>query len=355
MSKTATVFGPYRLEQELGRGGMAVVYRARDTRQRRTVAVKLLLPHLRQEREFVERFERELRHAANLRHPHIVPLYESGQINGIAYLAMGYADSGVLADHVARYPGQRLPLAWCAELLTQVASALDYAHVRGVIHRDVKPTNILLARAGRHALLADFSIAKAAWDSRLTSNTALIGSPFYMAPEQITGAPVDHRADVYALGLVLYELLTGRLPFSGDTPLVVMYHQVHHLPSSPREFNPALSPAVEAVVLQALEKEPSARFETAGALATAFRQAVGFDAVPLPPADAVNAPTLIATPPLSHTPPPALQRRPQSNAWLQWLPWGIAGVALLLLVFSLGALLGDLLSKSHFAIVCSAD
>lgn len=266
------VFGPYRLLDKIGDGGMAEVYRAYDTRTGKLVALKLLLPHLWRDGGSLERFRREARHAAGLRHPHIVPVYESGVVEGRPYLALAYVDGGSLADQLAWQQGP-LPLGRAAEVLHHVALALDYAHGRGLVHRDVKPSNVLLARDGR-ALLADFGIARAVWESRLTQTGERMGTPFYMAPEQIRAQAVDWRADIYGLGVVLYEMTTGRVPFQGGWE-VVLYHHLHEPPPAPRQLNPALPPAAEGAILRALAKSPERRYQTAGELATAFRRAVG--------------------------------------------------------------------------------
>jgi serine/threonine-protein kinase len=247
---------------------MATVYRAYDQQHNRLVALKVILPHLRHNREFVERFQREGRNAATLRHPHIVPIYESGVAEGSPYLVMAYVEGGSLADRLHWQQGP-LPLHRTAELLSQIAAALDHAHQHGVIHRDVKPSNILLADDNK-ALLSDFGIAKAAWDSRLTESGDLLGSPPYMAPEQAQGKSVDQRTDIYALGVLLYELTTGRPPFQGNAT-AVLYQHVHETPRAPHQLNPSLPPKAERVILKALEKNPQRRYKTAGGLAYAFR------------------------------------------------------------------------------------
>ncbi len=264
--------GPYRILAEIGRGGMAVVYQAYDTRAARLVALKVLSPHLWQDREAAERFRREARNAATLQHPNIVAIYESGVIQGCPFLAMAYVEGGSLAYWLDWQRGP-LPFDRVASVLDQVAAGLDYAHSRGLVHRDVKPSNILLMPDGR-ALLTDFGIAKAAWDSRLTRGDTRLGTAAYMAPEQARGQPVGRHTDVYALGVVLYEMVTGRPPFEGNTD-AILYQHVHEPPPPPRALNPGLSPAAERVILRALAKDPAQRYRTAGELARAFRGAMG--------------------------------------------------------------------------------
>lgn len=272
--------GAYQLLGEVGSGGMATVYRAYDRRHDRLVALKVILPHLRHNREFVERFQREGRNAAALRHPHIVPIYDSGILEGYPYLAMEYLEGGSLSDWMDQHQGP-FPLRQAAGILSQIGSALDHAHQHGVIHRDVKPSNILLTREGE-AQLSDFGIARAVWDSRLTESGARLGTPAYMAPEQARGQETDRRTDIYALGVVLYELATGRPPFRGNTN-AVLYQHVHEPPPSPRRLNPQLPREAEGVILKALAKKPKQRYQSATQLATAFQNAVGLASSQMPP------------------------------------------------------------------------
>jgi serine/threonine-protein kinase len=251
---------------------MATVYRAYDTDVGRTVALKVLLPHLRYHQEFAQRFKREGRNATALQHPAIVPIYDSSILEGYPYLAMEYLEGGSLSDWMDQHQGP-FPLRQAAGILSQIASALDYAHQRGVIHRDVKPSNILLTREGE-AKLGDFGIARAVWDSRLTQSGTHLGTPAYMAPEQARGQDANRRTDVYALGIVLYELITGQPPFQGNTT-AVLYQHVHEPPPSPRRLNSRLPRRAERVILKALAKQPDQRYQSTGQLAKAFRAAIG--------------------------------------------------------------------------------
>jgi serine/threonine-protein kinase len=246
---------------------MARVYLARDVRLGRDVAVKVLDEQLARQPGFRERFLREARVAAALDHPHIVPLYDVGD-QPLLYLVMPYVSGGSIQQMLNRAP---LPVPEVTNYVSQVADSLGYAHRVGVIHRDVKPANMLLHADGR-VLLSDFGLAKI-WDANAASAAPRrhpdAGTPEYMAPEQVYGKS-DTRSDLYALGIVLYLLLTGRLPFTGPSGEAVMAAQVGQLPLPPRMLNPYLSPALEAVILRALAKRLEERFQTAADLSAAL-------------------------------------------------------------------------------------
>jgi len=267
--------GPYQAVEELGRGGMAVVYKAFQPSLRRYVALKVLPDYFQYDPEFVARFQREARAAAQLSHPNVVTIYDVGEQAGVHYIAMEYLEGGSLLDRLARGP---LNQEEALQIVEQVGSALDFAHSRSLIHRDIKPANILFSADGRPKV-TDFGIARAGDASRLTRAGAMLGTPDYMAPEQAQGMVVDHRADLYALGVILYEMLTGRVPFQADTPHAIVYALIHQPPLPPRQLRPDLSPAVEAVLLKALAKRPNERFQTGAELAAALRRAA-FASVP---------------------------------------------------------------------------
>ncbi|HRI55937.1 MAG TPA: serine/threonine-protein kinase, partial [Anaerolineae bacterium] len=264
--------GKYELQAELGRGGMGIVYRAHDTMLHRTVAVKVLTPQLAADPTFVERFRHEAIAAANLRHPHIATVYDVGQdlVQGdtVHYLVMEFIEGQTL-DRVLQRQGQPFSLQQTDQIISQVAQALHYAHQRGMIHRDVKPANIMLGQDG-HVTLMDFGLVRAGDLSQLTQTGTALGTPAYMAPEQIMGAEVDQRADIYALGVVIYELLTGDVPFRRTTPLATIHAQVYDPPPPLRERRPELSPAVESVVLRALAKNPGGRYRDVTGLTRDF-------------------------------------------------------------------------------------
>ncbi|MBI4768926.1 MAG: protein kinase [Chloroflexi bacterium] len=267
-----TTLGSYQVLSEIGRGGMAVVYKAYQPAFQRKVALKLINQALAAQSGFAARFEQEARVIASLEHPHILPVYDYGREGKHTYLVMRLIESGTLEDLI-RGKG-RLEPAQAARILSQTASALDHAHARGIIHRDLKPSNIMLDPAG-NAYLTDFGIAKVLQSNlNLTTGTGIIGTPAYMSPEQITGQPLDGRSDVYSLGVVLFEMLAGKQPFTGDTPISVLVKRISEDAPPLRTAVPEIPPAVEAVVLRALTRDPAERFPSAGGLAAAFDAAV---------------------------------------------------------------------------------
>jgi serine/threonine protein kinase len=295
------VLGTCTLERILGRGGMGVVYLAQQSRPHRQVAVKVLLLSLMPDQDrrsrFLARFRREADAVAALDHPNILPIYEYGEQDDLAYLVMPYVTGGTLRDRVERKGA--LPLQEVAGFLTQMAVALDYAHRHGVIHRDVKPQNMLLY-PDKRLMLSDFGIAKIAEQAasdggdtatlpQLTTMGHVVGTPDYIAPEQAMGNDVDARADIYSLGVVLFYMVTGRVPFAGAQPMTVAAKHVSEPPPPPRQFRPDLPIAAERVILKAMEKNPAARYQTAGALAQAFQAAISAQAGPAPAPAAAKA------------------------------------------------------------------
>lgn len=266
--------GPYQIEHQLGRGGMAVVYRAKHVTLERTVALKVLLPSLSGDTDFVNRFIEEARAAARLDNPHIVPIYDSGEIGGVYYIAMKILDGKELKSLLeerreAGTPG--LPLEQAISIGSQIAVALDYAHKNRLVHRDVKPANIFVDSYNR-VTLTDFGIAKALDRSSSTVTGTVIGTPTYMSPEQAQGKQADFRSDIYSLGVVLYEMLTGAPPFSGN-PQTVMYAHVFTPPPPVENIKADLPQGIGEVVQRALAKEPEDRYQSAGALALALSNA----------------------------------------------------------------------------------
>ena len=263
--------GQYQILEEIGRGGMAVVYKAHQPALERYVAIKVLPQQFTFDREFVERFLREARAAARLNHPHIVTIHDVGQAGGTYYIVMEYLKGPSLVD-LLRQRGA-LPPQQAAQVVAQVASALDYAHQQGFVHRDVKPSNVLLG-AGGVAKLTDFGIVKAAEGTRLTQTGTLLGTPEYMSPEQAKGLGVDHRTDIYSLGVVAYEMLTGRVPFQAESTLALL-HKVAYDPLPPiRHTRPDLPAGVEEVLAKALAKEPDERYGTVSAFVDALGRAL---------------------------------------------------------------------------------
>jgi serine/threonine protein kinase len=279
---TGRQLGPYRVVAHLGEGGMAVVCKAYQPSVDRYVALKILPRHFASEPEFVGRFEQEARVIANLQHPHIVPVHDFGEAGGYTYIVMPFIEDGTLAGLL----GEPLPSAQMRRIITQVGDALDCAHCHGIIHRDVKPSNILIDQRG-NCLLSDFGIAKiVAASKHFTRTGGFVGTPAYMSPEQIEGEKLDGRSDVYSLGIVLYEMATGRPPYRAETPPAIFVKHLHDPLPPPRRFNPALAEGIERVILRALAKDRDDRFATAHDLVRALQLATetGAFALLAPPA-----------------------------------------------------------------------
>ncbi|MFE1769695.1 protein kinase [Streptomyces sp. NPDC059008] len=273
----------YELVEQLGQGGMGTVYRAVDRRLRRTVAVKTLSAELALQPEFLARFQREAHAAAALNHPGVATVHDVGEDAG-----GGSAEPYLVMEYVAgRTLGQvlkdgALPVAQAADIVGQVLAALDHSHRHAIVHRDIKPANVMLTD-GRQVKVVDFGIAKALSEAvtRLTGTGVAVGTPAYLAPEQINGAETDHRTDLYAVGCLLYELLTGRPPYTGDSPFSVMHQHLAAEPVPPSRLRPELPPAVDEVIVRALRKDRADRFADATAMKTALAAAVAAQAVPL--------------------------------------------------------------------------
>src|SRR5215471_260666 len=263
----------YRIEELIGRGGMGVVYRAYDLRLKRTVALKLVAPSLAQDERFRERFGRESELVMSLEHPNVVPIYDAGEVDGRVYLAMRFVDGDDLGS-LLRTEGALEP-ARAMAICTQIAAALDAAHARGLVHRDVKPSNVLLD-SGEHVYLADFGLTRRL-DDRIgdVGEDRSIGTPAYLAPEQLDGVAVDGRADVYSLGCVLYECLTGERVFPRGSRLAEAWAHLEEEPPRASKGRVGLPQAVDAVIGRALAKEPGQRFATCGALVAAAQRALG--------------------------------------------------------------------------------
>ncbi|GAB4481801.1 MAG: hypothetical protein Kow00124_29950 [Anaerolineae bacterium] len=334
--------GPYRIIEQLGLGGMATVYKAYQPNVDRYVAIKVLPRHFAADPSFIGRFEQEAKIIARLEHARILPVYDYGEDDGITYLVMRYLQAGTLADRLASGP---IPLDEAARILSQVAEGLDHAHRSGVIHRDVKPSNIMLDSAG-DAYITDFGISKLVEGSAQFTGSGIIGTPAYMSPEQGLGQPVDHRTDVYSLGVVLYQMVVGQVPFQAETPMAVVIKHIHEPLPLPSQVRPGLPAAVERVILRAMAKNPDARYQSCGELAAALRDAVessraGETSLAPPPGSteldatlplgapaeaqpATPPPGALATPPGPITPPPP---GPEKRRRLPW--WAIAGIVLL--------------------------
>lgn len=302
--------GPFEILEEVGRGGMATVYRARQTSMNRIVAMKVLPRHLLHDPSFYDRFTREVEVISHLEHPHILPIYDYGQSEGVPFIAMRFLGGGSLEDEIRRRGP--LPLDDLEKPLRQIAQALDYAHGQGIIHRDLKPGNIMLDEGG-NAYLSDFGIARV-MGSEMTGSM-IIGTPSYMSPEQANGFPIDARADVYSLGVVLFELITGRLPFQAETPMAVLLKHINEEVPPIADFRDDVSAVVEDVVRKATAKDPNDRFASAGDMAKTYGRALrdetaAFDKPtesrpatrPTPPSHLTEQPTM--PPGVMHTPTP---------------------------------------------------
>lgn len=270
--ETGSQVGQYVIEEKLGQGGMATVYKARHQRLDRLVAIKVLHPAFKDDESFLRRFTREAQVVARLEHPNIVPVYDFAEFEGHPYLVMRYVDGETLKDAESR--GQ-LSLTEINRIAQGVAAALDYAHGQGVLHRDVKPSNILLTKGGG-VYMADFGLARMTQAGESTmSQDMIMGTPQYISPEQAKGVKeLDGRTDIYSFGIVVYEMLTGQVPFQSDTGYSIIHAQIFDPPPNPSSLNDKISPQMEAVLLQVLSKEPEDRYATAGEFYTAFKQAV---------------------------------------------------------------------------------
>jgi serine/threonine protein kinase len=294
-------FDRYHILEQLGEGGMAVVYKAYDSHLDRAVAVKVILPGFEQSENFLKRFEREAQALARLVHPNIVRVLDYGHQQGLPYLVMEYLPGGTLKQKTGR------PMPWqeAAHLLAPIARALAYAHQVGILHRDIKPSNILITHSGE-PMLSDFGLAKLLQVQDgvdLTGSTGVIGTPAYMAPEQMVGGKVDRRVDIYALGIVFYELVTGRTPYRADTPAAIMVKVVTEPLPRPTSFMADLPEMVEFAILKALEKDPENRFQNMEDFALALE---GFAAGRIPASpESASAPTSVPAPVIEPTPFPA--------------------------------------------------
>ena len=333
MQTTQVLDGRYELGPLLGQGGMARVYRAHDRQLRRPVAVKVLAPPFDRDRAFVERFRREARSAAGLGHPNIVAVFDTGSDDGIHYIVTELVEGETLAERISR--DEPLPADEAVAIGVDVARALAAAHERGVIHRDVKPGNVMLTPEGAVKVL-DFGIAHATGSDTLTGTGVVLGSTAYLSPEQASGDRVDARSDVYAFGCVLYEMLTGQVPFRADTPVATMYRHVNEDPPPPSSIRP-VPPALETIVMRCLAKDPRKRFGSAEDLEEALLAAPldGMFTAPLVPVggDADTRQVVPVGDRTAEMPPIPRPRRRARRPWYRRVParWlAVAGVLALL-------------------------
>ncbi len=354
---TGKTLGKYRIVERLGRGGMAEVYKAYQPGLDRYVAIKLMHGYLAEDPDFVGRFQREAKAIAALHHPHIVQMHDFDIESDVYYMVQEYVEGGTLKTKLqeAKVQRQTIPIQETVRILVAICDAVDYAHQQGRIHRDIKPDNILFDARNR-PVLTDFGIASIIGGTRFTATGAMVGTPAYMSPEQGKGYPGDERSDVYSLGVVLYEMVTGHIPFDADTPFAVVLKHVNEPLPMPRVLNPDVPYGVERVILKALAKDPADRYQRATDLSQALQEALQEETAPawnvppvlepavpvietlpaVPPAPVVD--TALPVQPTAVTPPPAQAAQPEAipaaakkkrPAWL-WVAGALVGVMLLI-------------------------
>ncbi len=315
------MLGPYQIISQIGRGGMATVYKAYHVNMDRYVALKVVSTQLADNPDFLKRFQQEARLIAKLEHPHILPVHDYGEFEGIPYMVMRFLEAGTLKEWLAA----PVSLAEVDRIFTQLANALQYAHDKGVIHRDIKPSNAMLDKLG-DIFLTDFGVAKMLEGSaQLTATGAITGTPAYMSPEQARGDKADQRSDIYSLGVVLFEMLTGRVPFEAETPMAVLFKQIQDPPPPLSTVRPDLPYTLEPVLLKALTKDPADRYPTIHDFLDAWKRAY---------AEAAN----ISVAPIAPTPAPVPEVQKVTEAPVRRPTWktisiglGIVAVACILL------------------------
>jgi len=313
----------YRVLRRLGSGGMADVWLAEDTHLQRQVALKVLHARYLQDQEFISRFQREAEHAAGLQHPNIVAVFDRGQDGPVNYIAMRYVEGPTLKELIERglAPDQAVAL------VRQVLEGVRFAHRNGIVHRDLKPQNVIVDEEGK-AVVTDFGIARAGV-SDITQTGSVLGTPHYLSPEQAQGFEVTAVSDLYSVGVILYEALTGRVPFEGESAVAVAMKQVSQAPQLPSSVNPQVSPALDAVVLRALEKDPGQRFQNADAFIAAL------DAALKDPGVAQGTQVFAAAPPVV-----AEELPPEEDRKRNWWLWALLVAAILI-----GILVGLMLTR----------
>ena len=331
------MLGPYRIINQIGKGGMATVYKAYQASVDRYVAIKVLPSQLAESREFATRFQQEARIIAKLEHPHILPVFDYGESDGVSYFVMRYLEAGTLKDRMEA--GRPLPLNEIDKLFTQLAEALSYAHSHGIIHRDLKPANALIDSQG-NVFLTDFGIAKLLESAspRLTQTDAIMGTPAYISPEQAQGHPVDQRSDIYSLGIILYEMVTGSVPFVAETPLAVLFKHISDPLPPPSLVKPDIPRTIEQIILKALAKDPRDRFATAAEFVKAWERALESRETVQRVPESVTVPPHTTGPQTQQKPVPATKPASKSGMPTVWIVgclvsacalFGLGGVALM--------------------------
>ncbi|MEE4195817.1 MAG: serine/threonine-protein kinase [Anaerolineae bacterium] len=317
------MLGKYQIIEPLGEGGMATVYKAFDPGLERYVAVKVIRAVSQIDPNFLSRFQREARALAKLDHPYILKVLDYGEQDGVPYLVMPYVANGTLH----KYARKRIPYTQAIKLIIPIAEALGYAHAHKIIHRDIKPANILFGESGA-PVLSDFGIAKmidGGDQTQLTGTGIGIGTPDYMAPEQWNGL-ADERTDVYALGIVLYELITGRTPFHADTPAAILLKQVQEPLPRPRSYVPDLPEAVENLLFKALAKDPNLRYQNMDAFAAAMQKVLRNEFIEFE-GETLSVDAGQKPPPMGATVVAPVEENKKEKK-KKWLPWAIGGVVL---------------------------
>jgi len=271
LSLAAALEGRYQVLSELGRGGMGIVYQAYDKQLKEQVAIKLLSPLLSTDTEALERLTREVSMARRVTHPNVIRIHDIGEVNGLHYVSMEYFGGTNLKEHLKR--SGPLSLLNAYQIVSQMCDGLEAAHSQGVVHRDLKSQNVMVGPSGQVKII-DFGLARSVHLEGMTATGLIMGTPEYMAPEQVAGKHVDERADIYALGVILFEMLTGRVPFTGDSAIAVGFQQLKDPPPSPRSINPQIPEEVERIILKALEKNPIQRYRTVDDLRKDFETAL---------------------------------------------------------------------------------
>jgi len=336
--------GRYLVESELGRGGMATVFKGTDTVLGRPVALKVLSPQYSGDANFVTRFRREAQAAARLNHPNLVSVYDTGTDDGIHFIVMEYVEAKTLADYLAG--GGRIMPERSIEIAEAVCDALSVAHAHGIIHRDIKPANIMITAKG-DVKVTDFGIARViSGADTLAQTAAVLGTASYLSPEQAQSQPVDQRSDIYSLGVALYEMVTGSPPFSGDSPVMVASKHVLEQPTPPSKLNADVSPELEAVIMKAMAKNPDNRYQDADEMRADLERArlgQGVQATPLMPESARTQRIAPAGPPTAVLPPGA-PGDGERRRW--WIPALIVLLILAVLGGGLYLLASSLLSTN---------
>ncbi|HEY6678080.1 MAG TPA: Stk1 family PASTA domain-containing Ser/Thr kinase [Actinomycetota bacterium] len=336
--------GRYLVESELGRGGMATVFKGTDTVLGRPVAVKVLSPQYSGDANFVTRFRREAQAAARLNHPNLVSVYDTGTDDGTHFIVMEYVEAKTLADYLTG--GGRIMPERSIEIAEAVCDALSVAHAHGIIHRDIKPANIMITSKG-DVKVTDFGIARViSGADTLAQTAAVLGTASYLSPEQAQSQPVDQRSDIYSLGVALYEMVTGRPPFSGDSPVMVASKHVLEQPTPPSKLNADVSPELEAVIMKAMAKNPDNRYQDADEMKADLERArlgQGVQATPLLP-ESARTQRIAPTGPPTAVLPPAAPGDGERRRW--WIPALIILLILAVLGGGLYLLASSLLSTN---------